>query len=362
MTFSPFGSAREANLQVRAPANQMPGRISLLPGTRQGFTGHEHLDSLGLIHMNGRVYDHRLGRFLSVDPFIQFPANSQSLNPYSYIMNNPMAGTDPSGYVIRSHRRTPLMSESCVGKEECERQQTFSGPVDDFRGSFSSGGAPSGTWNGWEAKQAIRKAHNHAKGTVRIGELVDLRKGVMLAQEGTMSDEDIRDILGEEDPRAGARRGAKSAGRIMDALGDVIEPGPEDAVGVLGKLKDGKRVGEAISQSLDELSDLRRASDAAKITKPVNLPGWRSVSIDMEHVASGHMAGGARVSSKKTLFPESMTAVQVERAVRQAYRYGQRISSQGDRVLVRGEYDGIRIDLWINTTTRTIETAYPIGR
>jgi hypothetical protein len=48
--------------------------------------------------MNGRVYDYNLGRFLSVDPFIQDPGNSQSMNPYSYIMNNPLAGTDPSGY------------------------------------------------------------------------------------------------------------------------------------------------------------------------------------------------------------------------------------------------------------------------
>jgi hypothetical protein len=34
--------------------------------TEQGFTKHEHLDDTYLIHMNGRVYDHRLGRFLSV--------------------------------------------------------------------------------------------------------------------------------------------------------------------------------------------------------------------------------------------------------------------------------------------------------
>lgn len=51
-----------------------------------------------LIHMNGRVYDYNLGRFLSVDPFIQAPTNTQSVNPYSYIMNNPLAGTDPTGY------------------------------------------------------------------------------------------------------------------------------------------------------------------------------------------------------------------------------------------------------------------------
>jgi len=56
------------------------------------------MDDVELIHMNGRVYDYNLGRFLSVDPFIQDPGNSQSMNPYSYIMNNPLAGTDPSGY------------------------------------------------------------------------------------------------------------------------------------------------------------------------------------------------------------------------------------------------------------------------
>lgn len=50
--------------------------------------------------MNGRAYDYNLGRFLSVDPFVQSPGNSQSMNPYSYIMNNPLAGTDPSGYMI----------------------------------------------------------------------------------------------------------------------------------------------------------------------------------------------------------------------------------------------------------------------
>jgi len=49
--------------------------------------------------MNGRVYDYNLGRFLSVDPYIAFPEDSQSINPYSYLMNNPMSGTDPSGYL-----------------------------------------------------------------------------------------------------------------------------------------------------------------------------------------------------------------------------------------------------------------------
>jgi RHS repeat-associated protein len=55
---------------------------------RDCFTGHEHIDEMGLIHMNGRVYDPQIGRFLSADPYIQSPYNTQSYNRYSYVMNN----------------------------------------------------------------------------------------------------------------------------------------------------------------------------------------------------------------------------------------------------------------------------------
>ncbi|WP_456448399.1 RHS repeat-associated core domain-containing protein, partial [Thiolapillus sp.] len=48
--------------------------------------------------MNGRVYDPQLGRFLSADPFIQFADNSQSYSRYSYVLNNPLSSTDPSGH------------------------------------------------------------------------------------------------------------------------------------------------------------------------------------------------------------------------------------------------------------------------
>ena len=66
--------------------------------TTHGFTKHEHLDAHGLIHMNGRAYDPGLGRFLSVDPFIADITNAQQLNAYSYVLNNPLSGVDPTGY------------------------------------------------------------------------------------------------------------------------------------------------------------------------------------------------------------------------------------------------------------------------
>ncbi|WP_198119322.1 RHS repeat-associated core domain-containing protein [Massilia rhizosphaerae] len=68
----------------------------------RGFTGHEMLDQLGLVHMNGRVYDPVVGRFLSGDPLVQDPTNGQSYNRYSYVLNNPTNLTDPSGFTACS--------------------------------------------------------------------------------------------------------------------------------------------------------------------------------------------------------------------------------------------------------------------
>ena len=67
---------------------------------QRGYTGHEHLPSLGLIHMNGRAYAPGLQRFLSPDPVLQAPANAQSHNRYAYCLNNPLRYTDPSGYIL----------------------------------------------------------------------------------------------------------------------------------------------------------------------------------------------------------------------------------------------------------------------
>ena len=61
----------------------------------RGYTGHEMLDAFGLINMNGRVYDPVIARFLSPDNYVQASYNSQGLNRYSYVMNNPLKYTDP---------------------------------------------------------------------------------------------------------------------------------------------------------------------------------------------------------------------------------------------------------------------------
>lgn len=84
-----------------------PRNYGFVPvSTKRGFTGHEHVDGFDVIHMNGRIYDCALGRFLQADPVIQDPSNPQNFNRYTYVWNNPLAYTDPSGFSTASTLQT----------------------------------------------------------------------------------------------------------------------------------------------------------------------------------------------------------------------------------------------------------------
>jgi RHS repeat-associated protein len=99
LSYDPWGKRRNATTNAwssLSPGSQLlPATLALLA---RGYTSHEHLDKLGLIHMNGRVYDPELGRFLSADPLIQFPESTQGFDRYAYVGNSPLSYTDPSGH------------------------------------------------------------------------------------------------------------------------------------------------------------------------------------------------------------------------------------------------------------------------
>ena len=99
LSYDAFGARRTA----AGASAWRDSAVSITPArTARGYTGHEHLDVFGLVHMNGRVYDPQLGRFLSADPHVQALGSTQALNRYSYVMNNPLSYTDPSGYFFKS--------------------------------------------------------------------------------------------------------------------------------------------------------------------------------------------------------------------------------------------------------------------
>ncbi len=77
-----------------------------------GFTDQQHDDELGLINMQGRIYDPTVARFLSADPFAASPLTSQGFNRYSYVSNSPLGFVDPTGFIGTDDRNPCLVSNS----------------------------------------------------------------------------------------------------------------------------------------------------------------------------------------------------------------------------------------------------------
>ena len=88
-TYDPWGK------QTLNPANTF--------SFHRGYTGHEHLPEFELINMNARLYDPALGRMLQPDMYVANPFHTQDYNRYSYVLNNPLIFTDPSGNSIKQY-------------------------------------------------------------------------------------------------------------------------------------------------------------------------------------------------------------------------------------------------------------------
>lgn len=82
------------------------------------------------------------------------------------------------------------------------------------------------------------------------------------------------------------------------------------------------------------------------MAKPLNLPAWGKVTVDLEHILSGHTATGSRAiqSGQKDLFPEWMTEAHIAKAIETAYMDSKRVGTlQDTKVLLRGYADGLLI-------------------
>lgn len=92
-SYDSWGNKRDPNTWTQsAPSTSQIDR---------GFTGHEHMLGTNFVNMGGRIYNPAIGRFLTPDPYVQAPENLQNLNRYSYVLNNPLSYTDPSGFFFK---------------------------------------------------------------------------------------------------------------------------------------------------------------------------------------------------------------------------------------------------------------------
>lgn len=93
MSFGPWGKRRNQQWYL-------DGAFENQTGVNIGFAGHMETDDAALINMGGRLYEPRIGRFISPDPIVQVANDTQSFNRYSYVRDNPLTFYDPDGYEI----------------------------------------------------------------------------------------------------------------------------------------------------------------------------------------------------------------------------------------------------------------------
>lgn len=109
LSFDSWGRRRNGGTWNGTPAAS--SWTTITNTTRHGFTSHEMLDNLNLVHMNGRVYDQVIGRFMSADPTIDGAGATQGWNRYSYTHGNPLNAWDSDGF--GDHNNTVKGCESC---------------------------------------------------------------------------------------------------------------------------------------------------------------------------------------------------------------------------------------------------------
>jgi hypothetical protein len=160
----------------------------------------------------------------------------------------------------------------------------------------------------------------------------------------------------------------------------------EDAVAVLQGLSNG--LGEVAANVGVSVDDLRACSDgdegaclrvgvaigmavptrggAVRSRPRVNLPAWKKLTLNLDHVTARHVPGGREVGPTKSLF-ENMTERQIRSAIEEAYRSGRKVGTQVARnghvrVKIHGSGGGYEIEMYVNVTNKQIETAYPVTR
>ncbi|MGW2119266.1 polymorphic toxin-type HINT domain-containing protein [Streptomyces zhihengii] len=230
------------------------------PGEK-GYVGGTIDKSTGLTHLGAREYDAVIGKFISVDPLIDY-TQPQQINGYSYANNTPVTHADPSGMAI---------PECMQGLIECRGGLPVSGgkkdPVKDASNNVDGasnilGGAQE---QQTQAKQRIKSA---GKALVKIvRDILGVDAALDCVSSGDMGacGETLLNIAGSFAGGLAGKilakygapwnwaKGAKLAKRVVNLVGDLV-----------GGVKDLFKANKAVDKAKDGLSKAKDALAAAK--------------------------------------------------------------------------------------------------
>jgi hypothetical protein len=113
------------------------------------------------------------------------------------------------------------------------------------------------------------------------------------------------------------------------------------------------------------------------VKKAISLPKFEKLSFRIDpgeikpHFLTGHKTGGSRLVQSikdgglKGVFPEWMNDKQITNAIKEAYKNSKKVKTQiinGEKkVKLIGQSGDLTIQMWVNLTTKTLESAYTKG-
>ena len=310
--------------------------------------------------MGARLYDAVTARFMTPDPTVQVPGWTQSWNRFSYAWNSPMNWVDPTG----------LQNVRDVTDDQGNRTVTF--PEDTLTGD-----APPGPTSSERPSDAI---------VAEVPRPVPASQIPGLTGTGVSPVESPAPLTASPTPGAAAPDVRTPAATPGAGAGDEFLPAewedpPVPNQGFAPKLENSFSRPEFQVRDSSEMWETAIAivtlpgapelgigkaaagllgRGVASAIKAISLPAWRKVTLNLPHILARHIPG-APFSAGRTVFPSTMSAKGIERAIRAAYETSTKVGVQGkDRILLQGQGSGLTIEMWFNKATKTIETAYPV--
>ena len=140
--------------------------------------------------------------------------------------------------------------------------------------------------------------------------------------------------------------------------------------------KEKKPLGEILTTMESRAKQMLSGGEKAKA---INLPAWEKLTFKVDegetlpHFLTGHKTGESRLAQSikdggiKDVFPATMTDSQIIKSIKTAYKNAEKLETQirgnGEKVIVLlGEADEMKIKMYINLTTKELETAFPQWR
>lgn len=230
------------------------------PGEK-GFVGGTIDKSTGLTHLGAREYDAVIGKFISVDPLIDY-TQPQQINGYSYANNSPVTHADPSGMAI---------PECMQGLIECRGGLPVTGGKSDpVKGAQKNADEAAGAVSGAEQQQSAAKQRIKSAGKALVKivrDILGIDAALDCVSSGDMGacGETVLNIAGSFAGGLAGKilakygapwnwaKGAKLAKRVVGLVGDLI-----------GGVRDLFKANKAVDKAKDGLARAKDALAAAK--------------------------------------------------------------------------------------------------